>query len=154
KPLRAALDGDDGRVEPALALATSLAGAGRFAEAAEALAKCIGATDRKARQLWTQWAAISLSRLGRSPRDLLGARPPRLASRVKPPAFERPRDDDIRWLLTELAEGRPLRILCGRSEPLKFGAVAWSDDRFHVGGEPFLRGRKSFEGDIAGTKDA
>jgi hypothetical protein len=154
KHLRAALRGDHGRVKPALALVTSLTSIGGFAEAVETLEKCLAATPGEMRRLWTLWASISLSRLSRSPRDLLGAMPSRATARVKPSAIESPHQDDMRWLLTELSEGRPLRILCGQFEPVKTGGVAWSADRFYLGGERFLGGRQSFEGDIAGTRDA
>jgi hypothetical protein len=61
---------------------------------------------------------------------------------------------DARWLLGELAGGGALRVRCGGGDHVSPDGKRWSRDRFFTSGATYLEGRRTFNGEIAGTADA
>jgi serine/threonine protein kinase/Flp pilus assembly protein TadD len=152
--LAVARDGADRHAR--LALARALRASGRPAEAAAQLRSLVGAACPGTREAQALWLEVGLRDQGRPPVDLFQELPC-AAARAPNRSLARGAGwrqlDDTRWLLGELAAARPLRIRCGGEGLIDSKGNTWSADRFHLGGERFLRGSGRFGGEIADTDD-
>jgi hypothetical protein len=80
------------------------------------------------RRVWELWIKTSLAILGHSAAEALANFPQ--PSGESPPGLV----DDFRWVLSEIADGRPIRIDCGEVADHESNGVAWSRDRLFFGG--------------------
>ncbi|HZN57889.1 MAG TPA: malectin domain-containing carbohydrate-binding protein, partial [Planctomycetota bacterium] len=119
-------------VEPTLRRAACYRALGEPRRAESVLREAIeggSAVDRI--RLWRAWFATIALDLKLSPSEALAEFP---HERRSDSSVESADSCDIRWLLSELAAGRPLRLRCGGPE-LKINAgTVWSGDAFFLGG--------------------
>jgi len=156
--------------EPAFRLAERLIEMEDLTAAEDRLRKALEGSLSGRRELWDLWARLELGKLGRSAREALEGLPgkdeppdpsARPASTILPGFGRRPSTprEDMKWLLEELASGRPVRIDCGGEGYRSPSGAVWGPDRFFVLGSLYYGdgvGVTSgpFTDPIAGTEDA
>jgi tetratricopeptide (TPR) repeat protein len=157
-----AVQADRESPESRLRLAESLREAGKPEEAERELRSALETVSTgNQRDLWTLWASVCLSDLGRDPSELLAGFPPARAKEAQAdgggnaegevPGGGAPGDpaSDLRWLFERLRGREPIRIDCGGKGWRNAQDAVWGPDRFFEGG--WERARETY--DIAGTDD-
>jgi hypothetical protein len=123
---------------PHLRLAECLVASGDARAAEIHLRQALEHGFSDARDLWDAWMVLCLDGLRWSLQDTLERFP------VEGPEGPEPQTtrqegayaEDIRWLLSELAAERAVRINCGGAEYVGSSGEVWGTDRFFLGGEP------------------